>query len=65
MTDGVTEAESPEGDFFGDERLERFVSLGMSLDEIFASACLFQNGRPLSDDCTIVGLDYIGAAVRF
>ena len=65
VTDGVTEAESPEGDFFGDERLERFVSLGMSLDEIFTSACLFQNGRPLSADCTIVGLDYIGAGARF
>jgi FixJ family two-component response regulator len=64
VTDGVTEAESPEGDFFGDERLERFVSLGMSLDEIFTSVCLFQNGRSLSDDCTIVGLNYMGAGAR-
>jgi serine phosphatase RsbU (regulator of sigma subunit) len=60
VTDGVTEAESPEGDFFGEERLEAFVSLGMSLDEIFTSVCLFQDGRPLSDDCTLVGLDYVG-----
>jgi hypothetical protein len=32
----------------------------MSLDQIFTSVCLFQNGRPLSDDCTLVGLDYVG-----
>ena len=65
VTDGVTEAESPEGDFFGEERLEQFVSLGMSLDQIFTSVCLFQDGRPLSDDCTLVGLDYVGTGARF
>ncbi len=65
VTDGVTEAESPEGDFFGDQRLEEFVSLGMSLDQIFTSVYLFQDGHPLSDDCTIVGLDYVGTGARF
>ena len=65
VTDGVTEAQSPEGDFFGEERLEQFVSLGMSLDQIFTSVCLFQDGRPLSDDCTLVGLDYVGTGARF
>ena len=60
VTDGVTEAVSPEGDFFGDQRLEKFASLGMTLDQIFASVNLFQNGHPLRDDCTLVGLDYFG-----
>jgi serine phosphatase RsbU (regulator of sigma subunit) len=65
VTDGLTEAESPEGDVFGEERLETFVSSGMSLDQIFTSVCLFQDGRPLSDDCTLVGLDYVGTGARF
>ena len=64
VTDGVTEAESPEGDFFGDQRLEEFVSSGMTPDQIFASVNLFQNGRPLGDDCTLVGLDYFGMDSR-
>ncbi len=60
VTDGVTEAESPEGDFFGDQRLEEFASLGMSVEQIFTAVCLFLDGGPLSDDCTLVGLDYAG-----
>jgi serine phosphatase RsbU (regulator of sigma subunit) len=60
VTDGVTEAENPEGDFFGDQRLEEFASLGMSVEQIFTAVCLFRDGGPLSDDCTLVGLDYLG-----
>jgi len=60
VTDGVTEAENPEGDFFGDQRLEEFASLGMSVEQIFTAVCLFRKGGPLSDDCTLVGLDYVG-----
>lgn len=60
VTDGVTEAESQEGDFFGDQRLEEFASLGMSVEQIFSAVCLFRDGGPLNDDCTLVGLDYVG-----
>ena len=60
VTDGVTEAENPEGDFFGDQRLEEFASLRMSVEQIFTAVCLFRDGGPLSDDCTLVGLDYLG-----
>jgi FixJ family two-component response regulator len=60
VTDGVTEAEDPDGDFFGDERLEKFAGLGMSPDQIFDSVRIFSASRPLNDDCTVVGLHYIG-----
>ncbi len=60
VTDGVTEAESPEGEFFGDQRLEEFAALGMSVEQIFAAVCLFRDGGALNDDCTLVGLDYVG-----
>ncbi len=60
VTDGVTEAENSEGDFFGDQRLEEFASLGMSVEQIFTAICLFRDGGPLGDDCTLVGLDYVG-----
>ena len=40
LTDGVTEAESPDGDFFGQERLEAFAAQGMSPDEIVSAVRL-------------------------
>jgi len=61
VTDGVTDAESPDGDFFGDERLESFVALGMSPDQLFHSVRLFCGCRPLVDDCTVVGVQYTGS----
>jgi len=61
VTDGVTDAESPDGDFFGDERLETFAALGMSPDQLFHSVRLFCGCRPLVDDCTVVGVQYTGS----
>jgi sigma-B regulation protein RsbU (phosphoserine phosphatase) len=60
VTDGVTDAEGPTGEFFGDERLEMSAVLGMRPEQIFDSVRLFCADRPLNDDCTVVGLDYIG-----
>ena len=60
VTDGVTEAEAPTGEFFGDERLEMSAALGMGPEQIVDSVRLFCADRPLNDDCTVVGLDYIG-----
>jgi FixJ family two-component response regulator len=64
VTDGVTEAEGPAGDFFGDERLEAFAALGMSPDQIFDSVRVFCADRPFNDDCTVVGLHYTGNGTR-
>jgi serine phosphatase RsbU (regulator of sigma subunit) len=64
VTDGVTEAESPDGDFFGQERLEASAAQGMSPDEIVSAVRLFSGGRPLGDDCTVVSLSYTGSGVR-
>jgi phosphoserine phosphatase RsbU/P len=59
VTDGVTEAENPEGDFFEDSRLEEAAKSG-TMDDIFAAIAKFCGGRPLSDDCTVVELSYTG-----
>lgn len=64
VTDGVTEAEGPAGDFFGDERLETLASLGMSPDQLFDSVRVFCANRPVNDDCTVVGLHYTGNGTR-
>src|SRR5581483_2940310 len=59
VTDGVTEAENANGDFFEDFRLEAVAGKG-SLDEIFGAISNFCAGNPLSDDCTVVELRYTG-----
>ncbi|HEV2399227.1 MAG TPA: SpoIIE family protein phosphatase [Candidatus Sulfotelmatobacter sp.] len=58
VTDGVTEAENPAGDFFEDDRLEAAAVKSTTLDGIFAAVTEFCAGNPLSDDCTVVELCY-------
>lgn len=64
VTDGVTEAENPDGEFFGNERLEGSASRGISPDELLADVQLFCAGQPMSDDCTVVGLFFSGNVSR-
>jgi sigma-B regulation protein RsbU (phosphoserine phosphatase) len=59
VTDGVTEAENPEGEFFDNERLEAAAKKG-SMKDIFEAVSQFCAGNPLSDDCTVVELSYSG-----
>jgi serine phosphatase RsbU (regulator of sigma subunit) len=59
VTDGVTEAENAQGDFFEDSRLELAAKTG-TLDQIFAAISDFCGGTPLNDDCTVVELLYTG-----
>ena len=58
VTDGVTEAENPAGDFFDDSRLETAAAKNPTLEGIFSAVTEFCSGNPLSDDCTVVELVY-------
>lgn len=59
VTDGVTEAENSEGEFFDNERLEIAAKRG-SMKDIFAAVSHFCGDTPLSDDCTVVEMIYSG-----
>ena len=59
VTDGVTEAEDPSGEFFDNERLELAAKKG-TMKDIFDAVSHFCAGNPLSDDCTVVELHYSG-----
>jgi len=58
VTDGVTEAENPSGEFFEDSRLEEAAVRTPALESILSAVSEFCSGRPLSDDCTVVELVY-------
>jgi phosphoserine phosphatase RsbU/P len=59
VTDGVTEAENEEGEFFDNPRLEIAAKQG-SIEDIFAAVSGFCGSRPLSDDCTVVEMVFTG-----
>src|SRR5579863_4716003 len=58
VTDGVTEAENPKGDFFEDSRLEAAAAKSPTLEGIFSAVSEFCAGNPLNDDCTVVEILY-------
>ena len=58
VTDGVTEAENPADDFFGDERLEQAANCEQPMDNVFNAVTEFCAGRSFSDDVTVVELVY-------
>jgi FixJ family two-component response regulator len=64
VTDGVTEAESHTGEFFGTERLLALAGEGLNTEEIFDAVQQFCGDHPMNDDCTIIGLDYVGVALE-
>jgi serine phosphatase RsbU (regulator of sigma subunit) len=61
VTDGVTEAENPAGDFFEDSRLEKAAAKSPTLEGIFSAVSEFCSGNPLNDDCTVVELIFSAA----
>lgn len=65
-TDGVTEATSPGGELFGEERLEAVVRSGRGLSSKDALLAIqravqdFASGSPQSDDVTLVVIKVVG-----
>lgn len=63
-TDGVTEAQSPDGKLYGMTRLEKFLqqnakaSMDALLDSLDKNILVFQKGFPPSDDLTIIALHH-------
>ncbi len=59
VSDGFTEAEDAEGNFFGEERLE-VVSLCGDIDGMLAHMRAFCRDHPATDDCTLMQITYLG-----
>ncbi len=60
VTDGVTEAENAGGEFFGDDRLQELLGTAAQFEDLMTVVTGFCEGVPLSDDCTVVELQYRG-----
>jgi serine phosphatase RsbU (regulator of sigma subunit) len=58
VTDGVTEAENADGEFFGSDRLDGCCMDGF--DGIVRAVSVFRGSVPLSDDCTVTEILYRG-----
>jgi phosphoserine phosphatase RsbU/P len=58
VTDGVTEAENDQGEFFGSERLESCCPEGLVAIE--QAVTIFRGETALTDDCTITEMVYNG-----
>lgn len=58
VTDGITEAETAQGESYGEERLQNLVGLGARLEDVFGEVIRFTAGAPLGDDCTVVEVCY-------
>ncbi|HVZ17901.1 MAG TPA: SpoIIE family protein phosphatase [Terriglobales bacterium] len=60
VTDGVTEAENPDDDMFGSDRLLALCPEAHGIDDIFQAVTQFCDGIPFNDDCTVLQLSYKG-----
>ena len=61
VSDGITEAEDTQGEFFGDERLDS-ASLCSDLPGLLQQMADFCGGHAANDDCTIVQVVFTGSA---
>jgi len=66
FTDGVTEAETPNEEFFGDERLEKLFtdwqdgSVEKLVENVVATTHAFEGDSRQADDITVLALQYHG-----
>ena len=60
VTDGVTESECADGNFFGEERLATAEMADASLDQICAAVQRFCGSLAAADDCTLLDIRYQG-----
>ncbi len=63
VSDGVTEAEGPGGEFYGSDRLKE-AALSTEPEAIFSSVLRYAGDIPLGDDCSVFELTYTGAGVQ-
>ena len=61
LTDGITEAENPNGVNFGDGGLQPLMAGGATLKQVFEELRVFTAGAELEDDCTMVQINYVRA----
>ncbi len=59
VSDGFTEAENAQGEFFGEERLDSAIECD-DLQRVLAKMVTYCLGQPANDDCTIVQVAYNG-----
>jgi serine phosphatase RsbU (regulator of sigma subunit) len=60
VTDGITEAENKEFEFFGDVRLEKMSGEPSPIDKIIAAVRQHREHVPFADDVTLLTLEYTG-----
>jgi len=60
VTDGVTEAAAPDGEFYGEVRLAAPEFEKATLDDIFMQVERFAGALAADDDCTVLDLRYVG-----
>jgi len=62
VTDGITEAEDAGGNEFGSDRFQSCTANGDCMEQIFTELRTFIGSVPLADDCTVLELQFTGAA---
>jgi phosphoserine phosphatase RsbU/P len=61
-TDGLTEAEDPSGQQFGDDGLNAIAHYE-DIDSILNHIANFQAPNPAQDDCTLLGIQYLAESI--